>query len=95
MLPCALSDIYSVTNAGKDTIYMTYMSDTLDLINYLQTNGIVKKSANEQENGGNGLQNDTTMVTDTNVVNQTNQTTNPQQTGQPGQTQPNPQTPQQ
>ena len=72
MLPCALSDIYSVTNAGKDTIYMTYMSDTLDLINYLQTNGIVKKSANEQENGGNTQQQTNTVA---------NQVTNQQSGG--------------
>lgn len=67
ILPCALSDIYSVTNSGKDTIYMTYMTETVDLINYLQTNGIVKKSASDENNTGSTQQpnNTTTPVNNT------------------------------
>lgn len=101
MLPCLLSDIYSETSAGQDTIYMTYLTEKVDLINYLQMNGIVKKSANDEETGSsqpnnntitnqtnlNGLQNDTTMVTDTNLGNQTSQNQAVNQTQQqPAQT---------
>jgi len=100
MLPCALADIYSETNAGKDTIYMTYVTEKVDLINYLQTNGIVKKSASDQESpeddtnqptntatNVNGLQNDTTMVTSSNGVDSnTAAPQNPQGQQQPAQT---------
>jgi len=41
LLPCALYQVYSVVNAGRETIYMSYYGEH-DMIKYLETNGFKK-----------------------------------------------------
>lgn len=74
LLPCALQEMYYKTSQGVDTAYMLYQSEELNLVDYLQSNGIVK--VNTTNGQTNTTTNTVTQNTTTNTATTTNTTTN-------------------
>lgn len=75
LLPIALKTIYSTTSAGKETYYMVYNDQVMNVITYIQTYvkpntnqpNDINQNTNNIENNNNMIDNTNNEVTDTNT----------------------------
>lgn len=71
LVPIALQQVYSETNGGKNTYYMVYNNQTVNILEMLEkTNSNNKTNAQDSKNQNNTNSNSTTN-SNTNAVNNT------------------------
>ena len=73
--PCSFDKIYSITNLGKDTYYLTYGTQTITLEDYQKLNGNQSSDVPTESTTTDNTTTDTTNTTNT-VSTENNDTTN-------------------